>query len=107
MSEEKLIRTLFLGFIRVHILHHCARRPWFGQELVGELAEHGYELSFGTLYPLLHTLEKEGWLSREERLEGGRWRKYYRCTETGKEVLAQAKHQVKELSQELEEEEND
>ena len=107
MDQEQLLHSLFAGFIRIHILHHCARRPWYGQELMDELSEHGYKLSFGTLYPVLHDLEKSGWLIREERLVGGRWRKYYRTSDQGQEALATARHQVKELSEELEETEDD
>lgn len=107
MDQEQLLRTLFTGFIRIHILHHCAHRPWFGQELMEELSEHGYKLSYGTLYPVLHDLEKSGWLTQNEELVGGRWRKYYQTSTLGREVLALARKQVDELSEELEEDHED
>ena len=54
-----MLRDLFLGFVKVHILHHAAREPVYGLWLIEELAHHGYELSPGTLYPTLHSLERE------------------------------------------------
>jgi DNA-binding PadR family transcriptional regulator len=103
MTSDLLMRLLFLGFVRVHILHHCATRSWYGQELRDELAEHGYRFSFGTLYPLLHAMEEEGWLRRTDRLHAGRWRKYYETTAAGRLVLRRAHAQVGELARELDE----
>ncbi len=103
MTKDRLLRKLFLGFVRVHILHHCAERPWYGQELIEELHEHGYDFSYGALYPILHTLEKEGLLKRTEKLVDGRWRKYYKATGSGRNVLLLARRQVHELAEELEE----
>ncbi len=50
------------GLIRLHILHHAVEGPIFGLEMAEELARHGYRISLGTLYPLLHGLEKKGYL---------------------------------------------
>jgi len=58
-----LIRNFLLGFIKLHILHHAQREPIFGQEFKKELARRGYDISFGTLYPIFHKLEKKGWFS--------------------------------------------
>lgn len=65
-------KELYAGLIRLHILHHAAHEPIFGLGIIEELARHGYKLSAGTLYPLLHGLERKGYLrSSEER--NGRW----------------------------------
>jgi PadR family transcriptional regulator PadR len=48
--------------IRLHILYHAARAPVFGLGIIEELARHGYKLSPGTLYPLLHGMERKGYL---------------------------------------------
>jgi DNA-binding PadR family transcriptional regulator len=55
-------RDLYSGLIRLHVLHHAAEEPIFGLGMVEELARHGYRISPGTLYPLLHGLEKKGYL---------------------------------------------
>jgi PadR family transcriptional regulator, regulatory protein PadR len=94
-------RTLYSGLIRLHILHHAVEGPIFGLEMAEELARHGYRISAGTLYPLLHGLEKKGYLhSTEER--NGKWsRKVYRATPLGRKALQAAKSKVRELFGEL------
>jgi DNA-binding PadR family transcriptional regulator len=44
------------GFIRLHILHHAVEGEIYGQWIIEELARHGYKLSPGTLYPMLHAM---------------------------------------------------
>jgi DNA-binding PadR family transcriptional regulator len=59
---------LLTGFIRLHILHHAAEHETYGQRMIDELANHGYRLSPGTLYPMLHAMEDKGYLtSRVQR----------------------------------------
>ena len=61
-------KDLYGGLIRLHILHHAAEEPVFGLGIIEELRRHGYEMSAGTVYPMLHGLEKKGYLtSRHER----------------------------------------
>ena len=59
-----MLRDFFLGFIKIHVLHHAAQEPIYGVAMIAELARHGYDLSPGTLYPLLHSLEEQGYLAR-------------------------------------------
>lgn len=100
-TSSDIVRTFFLGFIRVHILHHAAQEPIFGLEMIRELATHGYQLSPGTLYPLLHTLEREGFLRAEPKVVEGKVRRYYRATRAGKAALAVALKQGRELLGEI------
>ena len=94
-------RDLYSGLIRLHILHHAAEEPIFGLGMAEELARHGYKLSLGTLYPLLHGLERRGYLkSRSQRL-GKTVRRVYRATAAGRRALAAAKTKVRELFGEL------
>ena len=92
-----VFRDLELGAIRAHILHHAARSPVYGSWMLSELERHGYSLSYGTLYPALHKMEEEGLLAREERVEGGKVRKYYTATEKGLRELAEVQHTIREL----------
>lgn len=96
-----IFRDLELGAIRAHILHHAVRAPVYGSWMLGELQSHGYELSYGTLYPALHKMEQSGLLSRESRVEGGKVRKYYTATEKGLEELERVKGVIRELNREL------
>jgi len=94
-------RELLGGMIRFHILFHASREPIFGHGIIEELARHGYKLSAGTIYPILHGMEKEGYLVSEETLMEGRKRRIYTATQEGVEVLSNAKAQVWELFREL------
>lgn len=94
-------QELLSGLIRIHILYHASKEPIFGLGMIEELQRHGYKLSPGTLYPLLHSLEGRGFLrSREVRL-GKRARRLYRATAAGRRALAKAREKVKELLGEL------
>jgi DNA-binding PadR family transcriptional regulator len=96
-----VLRQFFLGFIKIHILHHAAQQPVYGQALIRELQHHGYELSPGTLYPILHSLERSGYLAREDRVVAGRWRKYYTATSLGRRALVEARAKIHELVDEV------
>ncbi len=95
--QDVILRKLFLGFIQVHILHHAKKKPFYGSWMIQELEHHGYEISAGTLYPILHSLKKAELLQVEEKLENGKIRKYYSITKDGEEVLIKAKKQLSEL----------
>lgn len=97
----KMIRDFFLGFVKIHILHHAEQEPVYGLALIQELQRHGYELSPGTLYPLLHQLETQGYLVHEERVVKGKVRKYYTITTTGSQALAEARQKIQELVDEV------
>lgn len=95
-------REILLGFWKAHILHHAAEGPLHGQWMLTELREHGYNISPGTLYPLLRRMERLGWLrSRADARGGPRARRDYRLTSAGRKVLALVKEQVRELHREL------
>jgi PadR family transcriptional regulator len=96
-----MLREFFLGFIKLHILYHAAQEPVFGVELMRELVRHGYVLSPGTLYPILHKLEQEGYLQRADKLVDGKVRKYYRASARGRRTLAAARPQIVELVSEV------
>ena len=100
-ETKQLMKDYFLGFIKMHILYHTGKRPFYGQELKEELEEHGYSLSFGTLYPLLHKLCDDGYLDREERNVEGKIRKYYTLTGDGSVLLGQVREKLKELVEEV------
>ena len=99
-----MIRDFFLGFIKIHVLHHAANAPIYGIAMIAELARHGYNLSPGTLYPLLHSLEEQGYLARTNQIVDGRVRKYYVITDEGRAALQEAKQKIAELVQEVLEE---
>ncbi|MBZ5601712.1 MAG: PadR family transcriptional regulator [Acidobacteriia bacterium] len=102
---ERADRDLYSGLIRLHVLHHAAEEPIFGLGMIEELGRHGYRISPGSLYPLLQSLERKGYLRSTERRQGKSLRRLYRATPLGKKALAAAKSKVRELFHELIEEE--
>ncbi len=101
--KDQVLRKLFLGFVQIHILYHAGKEPIFGLSMIEELKSHGYEISAGTLYPLLHALESSGLLKKYEEIVEGKVRKYYTLTDSGQEVLHQAREKAMELVKEIQE----
>ena len=67
-----------------------------------ELRRHGYDISPGTLYPILKRMEANGWLASEVEPGGGsRARRYYRLTPTGAAALDVVRTMLKELQGEV------
>jgi PadR family transcriptional regulator PadR len=91
---------LWRGLVRLHILHHAAEGEVFGLEIIRELRRHGYELSPGTIYPMLHRLEHAGYLRPVPR-RSRTGRRTYVATREGRIALAEARSKVRELFAEL------
>jgi DNA-binding PadR family transcriptional regulator len=99
---ELVTREILLSFWKVHILHHAAEGPIYGQWIAEELRRHGYRISPGTLYPLLKRMEANGWLKTgRSGNASAHARKEYRLTKDGAKVLAFLRAQVKELYREV------
>lgn len=94
-------RHLYSGLVRLHILHHARYGGVFGVGLMEELGRHGYKLSPGTLYPVLHGMEKSGYLVSHLEQVGGRQRRVYTATPSGRKALELGKERVRELYREL------
>ena len=95
-------REILLSFWKVHILHHAGENPVHGQWILNELREHGYEISPGTLYPLLKRMERHGWLQSQSAPGGGaRARRDYTLTARGRALLALLREQICELYREV------
>lgn len=99
--QDREYQTLYSGLIRLHVLHHACQGPIFGLEMIEELSRHGYRIGAGTLYPILHEMELREWLRSEKKLVGGRIRRVYRATSSGRKALTAAKGKVVELFGEL------
>ena len=98
---QDLLRQFFGGFVRMHVLYHAAKEPIWGAEIMEELQRHGYKLSPGTLYPILHQLEGAGVLSAKTIVVSGKRRKTYRITRTGRKLLHEAREKLGELVSEV------
>ena len=97
-KEDMKFKDLLTGFIRLHVLHHAAEHDIYGQWMIEELARHGYKLSPGTLYPLLHAMERRGYLRSRKEHPGRTARTLYRATPLGRRGLALAKSRILEFT---------
>jgi DNA-binding PadR family transcriptional regulator len=98
-------QELYSGLIRLHVLYHATREPIFGLGMIRELRRHGYRIGPGTLYPLLHRLEQRGYLRSRPQSMNGRSRRSYTATPRGRQALERAKARVRELFDEIFEDE--
>ena len=107
---EPILREILLAFWKVHILHHAAERPIYGQWLLEELQRHGFQVSPGTLYPLLGRMQRAGWLQIVKSgapTKSPKARREYVLTPKGAARLRQLRRQVEELHHEVIEEAQD
>ncbi len=95
--EREILRSLW----KVHVLHHAAQHPIVGNWMLEELRSHGYNVSPGTLYPLLQRMEKHGWLTSEKQGPGLRAPRAYTITDAGVTALAEVRVALGELRREL------
>ena len=89
------------GGIDLLILQLLSEKEMYGYEMVTELARRSqsvFQLKEGTLYPLLHRLEKEGAVTAYEEKAEGRTRRYYRITRKGRGRLQQQKEEWREYA---------
>ena len=94
-------QVLLAGFVRLHILHHAAEGEIYGVWIIEELGRHGYRLSPGMFYPMLHAMERKGYLRSRQRRSGRSIRRLYRTTALGKKALKVSKEKLRELVWEL------
>lgn len=102
MDLKAVNREILTSFWKVHVLHHAAEGEVIGQWMLKELRHHGYEVSPGTLYPLLKRMEASGWLtSTSDPRLGPKAPRPYTITPEGREVLALVRKQLRELGIEV------
>jgi DNA-binding PadR family transcriptional regulator len=94
-------KDLYSGFIRLHVLHHAAEHSIYGSWMIDELHSHGYDISPGTLYPMLHGMVRKGYLQVRQEGPGKRDRRLYTITPTGEAALVEARNRVRELFGEM------
>jgi len=100
-AGDDLVREFVRGAMQVHVLHHAAQGPVHGAWLTEELAHHGYRVSPGTLYPLLHRMERNGLIASRKEVEGGRARRAYVATAAGRRALTRLQAAAAELADEV------
>lgn len=88
----KISKELIKGSTAMLVLSVIRGKEMYGYQIIKELermSDATFSMNEGTLYPVLHALEKEKLLeSYWEETESARKRKYYRITEKGIKELA-------------------
>src|SRR5262249_5329837 len=100
-SRVDVVREFLRGAVPVHVLHHAAEGEVHGAWMAAELAHHGYQISPGTLYPLLHRMQEAGLLASRPDVVGGRARRVYVATPAGRRALRDVRALVTELAGEV------
>ncbi len=97
----KIDKSLLSGSSAMLVMKLLQERDMYGYQITDELAKRSqnvFEMKSGTLYPLLHTLEQKGFVSSYEIMDGGRSRRYYSITESGKKALSEKHEEWKSFS---------
>ena len=95
-QAEKLVQELRRGAIVLAVLSQLEERH-YGYSLRQALADRGFDINEGTLYPLLRRLETQGLLESEWEIGEGRPRRYYQLAKAGRKTLAELKSEWKYL----------
>lgn len=96
---EKTLVTRSTGMLLLKLIEN---QDMYGYQMIEELArrsEDTFALKAGTLYPLLHDLEKAGLITAYERTaDTGRVRKYYSITKAGRAELSAKTEEWRQFS---------
>ena len=94
MADNK---NLLSGSTTMLLLKLLEDRDMYGYEMIEELEKRSknvFSLKAGTLYPLLHNLEKQDLISSYiENADSSRVRKYYSITSKGKGMLKEKREE--------------
>ena len=84
--------NFFSGITDMLILYFLKQKDCYGYEIIKELKERSenvFQFKEGTLYPVLHKMESDGYVrSYSHEAENGRTRTYYTITRRGEEQLS-------------------
>jgi PadR family transcriptional regulator PadR len=99
--KKQISHTFWQGMVKLVVLHQAGLGPIYGGKLSKYLHNQGYEISPGSLYPLLHTLEKANLLHSRIKIFKGRARKYYELTPQGQTCLGALRKEVGAIVREV------
>ncbi len=98
MSIDK---QLLKGSIRMIVLQILSKSACHGYEIstrIKKMSSEKFSVTEGTLYPLLHSLQADSFITSEIELVGERKRKVYRLTSEGKKLLLKKKKEWADFS---------
>jgi|WetSurMetagenome_2_1015567.scaffolds.fasta_scaffold372812_2 PadR family transcriptional regulator, regulatory protein PadR len=99
--HNQVYHAFWQGLVRLVVLHQASLGPIYSGRLSKFLRDQGYAISSGSRYPLLHLLEKAGFLASRLKVYRARVRKYYEITPQGRACLAEVWWEVADLVREV------
>lgn len=101
----KISKELLKGSTPLLILSAINAKDMYGYEITRQIrvaSDDVFNLNEGTLYPILHAMEKENQVESYWQEVDGRKRKYYHITKKGKKILAEKSEEWKVYSTSVE-----
>ena len=99
----KFDKGLMAGSSTLLVLTLLESGDMYGYQMIEELARRSnetFQMQEGTVYPILHALEKNKYLSSyQQEAPTGRVRKYYKLTRKGRELLKEKKAEWEKFHQ--------
>ena len=96
MNPDKKVMALSTSMMVLSLIENGDK---YGYEIIKILEERSndvFELKEGTLYPILHKLQSQGYVkSYEQENDNGKTRKYYTITDKGRKLLSEKKTEWK------------
>jgi len=99
--RKQIFQAFWQGMVKLLALHQANMGPIYGGRLSKYFRSLGYEISPGTLYPMLHSLEKANLLQCRIKIFKGRARKYYELTSEGRDCLEALRQEVSGILREV------
>ena len=97
---DKMKMELRRGALVLAVLA-ALRQEFYAYALRKHLADAGFEVDEGTLYPLVRRLEDYGLLVSEWRRHEGRKRRYYKTSAEGLKLFGELKAEAANLNESL------
>jgi PadR family transcriptional regulator PadR len=86
--KKQIVQRITRNFLDILVLRLIQTEPMWGYKIIKKTEKlFGIKLRHGALYPLLNTLEKQGYAKSGKTTQHGRIRKIYEITPKGKQLV--------------------
>jgi DNA-binding PadR family transcriptional regulator len=86
--RKEIVQRITKNLLDIQLLRLIQAQPLWGYKIKKKVeTDFHIKLRHGALYPMLNFLERKGFLTSQKQHQGGRARKVYTITKSGKEYL--------------------
>ena len=86
--RKEIVQRITRNLLDIQLLRLVQAQPLWGYRIKKKVeTDFQVKLRHGALYPMLNSLEKRGFLTSQKQQKGGRARKVYTITKTGRKFL--------------------